>query len=160
MSPGSPGLCPAQATAALGQLSHKQESTSCFGAASLQLTVPGVIFGGGEAPWLHRCWGRAQGQHRDRGQPGHRSPQGPSASSGTDSSGDNKIPRKTAELGSKRTKRSLWADFEEKTCKNKLRWTQGQLGRGYHHQCVPLPEAEEETPTDTITNLPAREPGH
>lgn len=117
-------------------------------------------FGWGEAPWLHRCWSRVQGQHRDRAQPGHRSLQGPSASSGTDSSGDNKIPRKTAELGTKGIKRSLWADFEDKTYKNKLRWTQGQVGRVYQHQCVPPPEEEEESPTNTITNVPARDPGH
>lgn len=87
----------------------------------------------GEAPWLHRHWGRVQGYRRDRGQPGHRSLQGPSASSATETSGDSKNPRKTAELGTKGIKRSLWAEFEEKTYENQLRWTQSWVGRGYQH---------------------------
>lgn len=79
---------------------------------------------------------------------------------GSDSSGDNKNPRKTAELGTKGIKRSLWADFEEKTYENKLRWTQSQVGRGYQYHCVPPAKEGEETPTNTITNLLTRDPEH
>lgn len=156
MSPGCPGLCAAQAAPALGLSQAGEHSPVRCGFSSAPSAT--CCFVWDEAPRLHRHWGRVQGQHRDRGQPGHRSLQGPSASLGTDSFGDNKSPRKTAELGTKGIKRSLWADFEEKTYENKLRWIQSQVGRGYQHQSVLPPKEGEESPTNTITNLLTRDP--